>query len=253
MLIGSFNVNSINARLKNIVDYIEEYKLDIILLQELKTINENFPYEPFKKLGYNIVTNCQKSYNGVAILSKFKIESPNFNFYEDVQARFLEARILDYKVICIYVPNGNPLNTDKYYYKIHWLNEFYKYCEKLKKTNEKIIIGGDFNVIQSKNDCYDIENWLEDALYKIEVRKILRKILNLGFFDSFRLIHKNQKYYSYWDYQAGAWQKDNGIRIDLILLSSETADLLKNAGIHKDIRGKERPSDHAPVWIEISQ
>lgn len=251
MLLASFNVNSINARLKNILDYIEKYKLDIILLQELKSIYENFPHEQFKKLGYNVVTNCQKSYNGVAILSKFKIEMPTFNFYEDIQARFIEAKILDYKVICVYVPNGNPINTDKYHYKVQWLNKFYEYCKILKETNQKIIIGGDFNIIQSKNDCYDITSWLGDALYEIKIRKILKKILNLGFFDSFRLINKNQKNYSYWDYQAGAWQKDNGVRIDLILLSSETADLLKNAGIHKEVRGKERPSDHAPVWIEM--
>ncbi len=253
MLLASFNVNSINARLKNIVEYIEEYKPDIILFQEIKTTEDNFPFEPFKKLGYYVLSSCQKSYNGVAILSKFKIEKPIFNFYNDINARFLETKILDYKVICVYVPNGNPVNTDKYKYKIEWLNKFYDYCKDLKLSNEKIIIGGDFNIIQSSQDCYDLDNWRGDALYQIEIRKILRKILNLGYFDSFRLINKNKKHFSYWDYQAGAWQKDNGIRIDLILLSSETADLLVNSGIHRNVRGKEKPSDHAPVWIEINQ
>ena len=251
MYISSFNVNSINARTKNLLDYLDKYPMDIVLLQETKSVDENFPYHVFEDLGYYVHANCQKSYNGVAILSKFKIESPKLSFFKDDQARFLEVDILNYKVICVYVPNGNPINTEKYTYKLNWLENFYIYCNSLIKKNNKIIIGGDFNVIQTYQDCYNTEDWLDDALYNIEVRKKLRQILNLGFFDSFRLVNGKSKAYSFWDYQAGAWQKDNGIRIDLILLSSEVADKLKTAGIHKDVRGQNKPSDHTPVWINL--
>ena len=251
MFISSFNVNSINARINNLIDYLEKYPIDILLLQEIKSVEENFPFKTFKDLGYNIQTNCQKSYNGVAILSKFEIKSPKLSFFDDVQARFLEVDILDFKIICIYVPNGNPINTDKYKYKLNWLDNFYLYCKSLIETNKKIIIGGDFNIIQSNQDCYNEDDWTDDALFTIEVKKKLRKILHLGFYDSFRIKNNSIKAFSYWDYQAGAWQKDNGIRIDLLLLSSNVMDDLKNSGIHKNIRGQVRPSDHTPVWIEL--
>lgn len=251
MFISSFNVNSINARINNIINYLNEYPIDILLLQEIKSVEENFPYKTFEDLGYHIYTNCQKSYNGVAILSKFKMSNPKFNFFKDTQARFIEVDILDFKIICVYVPNGNPINTDKYTYKLEWLEHFYSYCKTLLKTNKKIIIGGDFNIIQSNLDCYNEDDWTNDALFRVEVKKKIRKILHLGFYDSFRVKNKKRIAFSYWDYQGGAWQKDNGIRIDLILLSSNAIDELKNVGIHKSIRGQEKPSDHTPVWIEL--
>ncbi len=251
MYISSFNVNSINARINNLVDYLNKHPIDVLLLQEIKSIKENFPYKTFENLGYNIHAHCQKSYNGVAILSKFEMTNPKFSFFDDTQARFLEVDILDYKIICVYIPNGNPINTDKYTYKLNWLENFYLYCKSLVKTNKKIIIGGDFNIIQSNLDCCNEDDWIDDALFRIEVKKKLRKILNLGFFDSFRAKNTSIKAFSYWDYQSGAWQKDNGIRIDLILVSSDVIDELKNSGIHKEVRGQTKPSDHTPVWIEL--
>ena len=251
MYISSFNVNSINARISNLVNYLNEHPIDILLLQEIKSIEDNFPYKTFDDLGYHIYTNCQKSYNGVAILSKFVMKNPKFNFFEDNQARFLEVDILDFKIICVYVPNGNPVNTDKYTYKLEWLEQFYTYCKSLSQTNKKVIIGGDFNIIQSNLDCYNADDWINDALFKIEVKKKLRKILHLGFYDSFRVKNNTNKAFSYWDYQGGAWQKDNGIRIDLILLTTNVIDELKNSGIHKEVRGQTKPSDHTPIWIEL--
>ena len=177
--------------------------------------------------------------------------NPKFSFFEDTQARFLEVDILDYKIICVYVPNGNPVNTEKYTYKLSWLENFYSYCKSLVKTNKKIIIGGDFNIIQSNLDCYNEDDWTDDALFTIEVKKKLRQILHLGFHDSFRAKNSSKKAFSYWDYQSGAWQKDNGIRIDLILLTSNVMDELKNSGIHKEVRGQTKPSDHTPLWIEL--
>ncbi len=251
MYISSFNVNSINARINNLIDYLNNHPIDVILLQEIKSVEENFPYKTFEDLGYNIYANCQKSYNGVAVLSKFEMTNPKFSFFEDTQARFLEVDILDYKIICVYVPNGNPVNTEKYTYKLNWLENFYSYCKSLIKTNKKIIIGGDFNIIQSNLDCYNMDDWTDDALFTIEVKKKLRQILHLGFHDSFRAKYSSKKAFSYWDYQSGAWQKDNGIRIDLILLTSNVIDELKNSGIHKEIRGQNKPSDHTPIWIEL--
>ena len=227
-----------------------------LYLKSKKTVTDwkaldGTPVEPLQFGSMSEVKEFQKSYNGVAILSKFEMVNPKFNFYEDTQARFLEVDILDYKIICIYVPNGNPISTEKYTYKLIWLENFYSYCKSLVKTNKKIIIGGDFNIIQSNLDCYNDDDWIDDALFTIEVKKKLRQILHLGFYDSFRAKNSSIKAFSYWDYQSGAWQRDNGIRIDLILLTSNVIDELKDTGIHKEVRGQTRPSDHTPVWIKL--
>ena len=255
-LISSFNVNSINARKEIVKNYLLEKKIDILLIQETKCQNENFPVTEFNDIGYNVLLNGQKAYNGVAIISRFPIKLNSQNLYIDhenhvEQARFLDANILDYNLICLYVPNGNPINTDKYNYKIEWLNKFYIYCKKLYNSNKKIIIAGDFNIIQKEIDCYDPLAWQGDALYTNEVKSILRKILNIGFVDSYRAKNPNIREYSFWDYQNGAWQKDHGIRIDLLLLSSECMDILEETGIHKNLRTKNRPSDHVPVWARF--
>ena len=252
MYISSFNVNSINARINNLIDYLNNHPIDVILLQEIKSVEENFPYKTFKDLGYNIYANCQKSYNGVAVLSKFEMTNPKFSFFEDTQARFLEVDILDYKIICIYVPNGNPVNTEKYTYKLNWLENFYSYCKSLVKTNKKIVIGGDFNIIQSNLDCYNEDDWTDDALFTIEVKKKLRQILHLGFHDSFRAKNSSKKGFSYWDYQSGAWQKDNGIRIDDLLLSPEAANNLIDCQVDRNPRSLVKPSDHTPIWCDLS-
>ena len=256
--IASFNVNSIKMRLQNVLEWLESSKTDIILMQETKTIDENFPYLDFKKKGFEVTFCGQKSYNGVAIASKFQIEeiSRNLPYYdeitvEDNQARFLHVKIKNMNVICIYLPNGNPAPGDKYEYKISWMRRLIKYTREIYEKNEAIILGGDFNVIQSEIDCYDLSKWTNDALYLEPTRKKMKELINIGFIDSFRLLHPNLKEYSFWDYQAGAWQKDNGIRIDFFLISPEIVDRLLNAGIDKKPRGKEKPSDHTPIWIEV--
>ena len=256
--IASFNVNSIKMRLQNVLEWLESSKTDIILMQETKTIDENFPYLDFKKKGFEVTFCGQKSYNGVAIASKFQIEeiSSKLPYYdeitvEDNQARFLHVKIKNMNVICIYLPNGNPAPGDKYEYKISWMRRLIKYTREIYEKNEPIILGGDFNVIQSEIDCYDLSKWTNDALYLEPTRKKMKELINIGFIDSFRLLHPNLKEYSFWDYQAGAWQKDNGIRIDFFLISPEIVDRLLNAGIDKKPRGKEKPSDHTPIWIEV--
>ena len=255
-LISSFNVNSINARKEIVINYLLENQIDILLIQETKCQNENFPLNEFNNIGYNVSFNGQKSYNGVAVISKFPIKVNSSNLFlnndnNDEQARFLDVKILDYNLICLYVPNGNPINSDKYSYKIDWLNELYIYCKKLYNSNEKIILAGDFNIIQKDIDCYDPIAWQGDALFTNEVKSILKKIINIGFVDSYRAKNPNVREYSFWDYQNGAWQKDNGIRIDLILLSAESMDVLEQTGIHKTLRNKNRPSDHVPIWISL--
>ena len=256
LFISSFNVNSIKVRLEIVKNYLIDNNIDILLLQETKCQNDNFPIEEFKQLGYEVVVNGQKSYNGVAIISKYPIDVIEKKFfkydseYED-QARFLDVKILDYRLICIYAPNGNPIGTLKYEYKLKWFNEFYSYCKKLYNTNEKVIIGGDFNIIQKEIDCYDTKAWENDALFTEEIKKTLKRILNIGYVDSYRIKNNDIKSYSFWDYQNGAWQKDHGIRIDLLLLSPETLDLLFDCGIDKNLRALQRPSDHTPIWIKL--
>ncbi len=254
--ISSFNVNSINVRLEIVKNYILENKIDVLFLQEIKCTNENFPFSEFQKLGYFVEVNGQKTYNGVAIISKIPIkliskELPNTKNYIDNQSRFLDVKILDYRMICIYVPNGNPINSEKYSYKLNWLKSFYDYCSKLIMSNEKIIIGGDFNIIQKDLDCYDPNLWIDDALFTEKVKKLLSQINHLGFLDSYRIQNPDEQVFSFWDYQSGSWQKDHGIRIDLFLLSAQVVDTLYRSGVHKKPRSLDRPSDHTPVWIEL--
>ena len=258
--IASFNVNSIKMRLTNVLDWLDESNTDILLMQETKSVDETFPKDEFKLKNYNILFSGQKSYNGVAIASKFKINeiTRTLPFYdqddiEDEQARFLHVKILNINIICLYLPNGNPAPGTKYDYKINWMERLIKYAKNIYDSNEPLVIGGDFNVIQNSIDCYDVSQWLDDALYLKKTRNLMKELINIGLLDSFRIKYPYKQEYSFWDYQAGAWQKDNGIRIDFLLISPEIVDLLLNAGIDKNIRGKTKPSDHTPVWIEIKK
>jgi len=256
--IASFNVNSIKMRLPNVINWIEKNEIDVILMQETKTLDENFPLKDFNDIGYEVIASGQKSYNGVAIASRFKINEINrfLPFYdqktiEDNQARFLHAKIEDINILCLYLPNGNPAPGPKYDYKINWMKRLIKYTEDIYSKNEPLILGGDFNVIQDDNDCYDVSKWHDDALYLQKTRRYMKKLVNIGLIDSYRLKYPDLKEYSFWDYQAGAWQKDNGIRIDFFLISPEIVDTLIDVGIDKAPRGQEKPSDHTPIWIEI--
>ena len=258
--ISTFNINSIKMRSTIVTNWLDESKTDILLMQETKSIDENFPFKEFEDKGFNVIFSGQKAYNGVAIASKFKIEeiSRNLPIYnddelKDDQARFLHVKILNINIICLYLPNGNPAPGLKFDYKINWMKRLIKYSREIYNNNEPLILGGDFNVIQNNNDCYDISKWLDDALYLEVTRKLMKEIINIGLLDSYRIKYPDSREYSFWDYQAGAWQKDNGIRIDFLLISPEIVDLLEDVGIDKNPRGLSKPSDHTPVWLTINK
>ena len=257
MKITSWNVNSVRARILNVKDYLKQSKPDILMMQEIKTEEKNFPFNDFESLGYNSYVFGQKSYNGVAILSKKKIKEVDNNFIKDdkKQSRIITANIINksitIKLINIYVPNGNPINTDKYQYKMNWLDAFIKKIKKCLSKNNKIIIGGDFNVIPEKNDVYDHTKYENDALFKLEIRKKFRELLNLGFADVYRYIYRNKQEYTFWDYFAGSWQKNFGMRIDHFLISNSLIENVKSININKKPRSKEKPSDHTPIELEI--
>jgi exodeoxyribonuclease-3 len=257
MKIASWNVNSVRARILNILDYINSEKPDILLLQEIKTENINFPSEEFKQIGYDSYVFGQKSYNGVAFLSKIKIENVNLSFIKDElkqsriitgDVQFKEKKI---KLINIYVPNGNPVNTEKYEYKKKWLGKFLKSVKKTLSSEKNIIISGDFNIIPDTIDVYDHGKFLDDALYKIEIRKYFRELINYGFKDIYRQLKKNKQEYTFWDYMAGSWPKNYGMRIDHFLVSDNLLEDIKTVNINQKPRGKSKPSDHTPIEIEI--
>ena len=257
MKIATWNVNSVRARIINILDYLEKSKPDILFLQEIKTENINFPSDEFKKIGYESFVFGQKSYNGVAFLSKIKIDKINLNFIEDdlKQSRIITGNIQikkkKIKIINIYVPNGNPINTEKYEYKKKWLDKFLMSVKKTLATEKNIIIAGDFNIIPDKNDVYDHNLYLNDALYKIEIRKYFRELINYGFSDVYRYLKKDKQEYTFWDYMAGSWPKNYGMRIDHFLLSNNLLEDVKTININAKQRGKTKPSDHTPIELEI--
>jgi exodeoxyribonuclease-3 len=258
MKIASWNVNSVRARILNVLDYLKKDKPDILFLQEIKTENINFPSEEFKQAGYMSFVYGQKSYNGVAFLSKIKIENINQDFIKDdlKQSRILtgDIKVKNKKIrlINIYVPNGNPIDTEKYIYKKKWLDKFLKSIKKILLTQKNIIISGDFNIIPDEIDVYDHNKFTNDALYKIEIRKCFRELINYGFKDVFRQLKKNKQEYTFWDYMAGSWPKNYGMRIDHFLVSDNLLDNVETININQKPRGKIKPSDHTPIELEIS-
>jgi exodeoxyribonuclease-3 len=257
MKIISWNVNSVRARVENILDYIKDSNPDILLLQEIKAQNESFPSDVFKKKGYHSYVFGQKSYNGVAFLSKSKIENINVDLIKDElkQSRIIVGEILIKKKITklvnIYVPNGNPVDTDKYEYKKNWLTSFTKAIKKELILNSNIIISGDFNVIPEEIDVYDSKRYENDALFRLEIRKKYRELLNLGFKDIYRYFNKSRQEYTFWDYFAGSWQKNFGMRIDHFLISNNLIENIKSITINKKPRSKTKPSDHTPIELDI--
>ena len=258
MLISSWNVNSVRARIENIKEYIKKFSPDIIMIQEIKTPNDTYPYDDIKSLKYENYVYGQKSYNGVAIISKKKLNNIQTDIFKDKnkQSRIIYAE-LKYKnkninLINIYTPNGNPVDTEKYDYKLYWLNNLIEKIKSLSKQNENIIIGGDFNIIPSAEDVHNPKNYENDALFRLEIRKKLRELINLGFHDAYRYIHPEKEGYTFWDYTSGAWQKNNGMRIDHFLVSSSLIDMVKDVKINKFPRGRQKPSDHTPIEIELA-
>ena len=258
MKISSWNVNSVRARIENIKDYLNKFSPNILLMQEIKTEEKNFPFNEFEDLGYHSYVFGQKSYNGVAIISKKKLENVSTDIIKDKlkQARTISAEFEFKKrkilVINIYTPNGNPVDTEKYDYKKKWLNDLTKVLKKLGQKNENIILSGDFNIIPAAEDVYNAKSFEDDALFRLEIRKKYREILNMGYVDSYRHKYPDTEGYTFWDYMRGAWQKNNGMRIDHFLLSNSLINILKNISINKTPRGKEKPSDHTPIEIELA-
>ena len=258
MKISSWNVNSVRARIINVIDYLKVSKPDILMMQEIKTEEKNFPFNDFENLGYSSHVFGQKSYNGVAFLSKVNIDKIDIKFIKDKnkQSRVIVGNIKNnsetIKLINIYVPNGNPIGTEKYEYKMMWYESFIKKIKKTLIDNKNIIIGGDFNVIPEEIDVYDHKKYENDALFKLEMRKKYRELINLGFKDSYRYLNKDKQEYTFWDYMNGSWKKNNGMRIDHFLISSSLLSNVKNVNINKEPRSKLKPSDHTPIELELN-
>ncbi|MFG1428458.1 exodeoxyribonuclease III [Roseixanthobacter glucoisosaccharinicivorans] len=258
MRIATWNVNSIRQRLDHAVRWLSEAQPDVVCLQEIKCQTEAFPREPFEALGYNVSVHGQKTFNGVAMLSKLPLEDVTHGLAgndEDVQARFIEAVISTkggaVRVCCIYLPNGNPVGTEKYPYKLNFMERLHAFAADRLALEEPLLLCGDFNVIPAEADAADPAAWVNDALFLPQTREAFRTLTHLGLVDAVRATSDSAKLYSFWDYQAGAFQRDLGIRIDHLLLSPQAADTLLAAGIDKHVRAWEKPSDHVPVWVDL--
>lgn len=252
--IASWNVNSIKSRLPHLLDWLKAAKPDVVCLQETKTVEENFPFFEIEAAGYTAAVVGQKAYNGVAILSSHPMEIVEKRLPGerlDDQARYIETRIEGVRVGTIYLPNGNPVDTDKFDYKLRWMDRLKCHAKALLKTEEPFVLAGDFNVIPTKQDVYDPEGWEKDALYDLRTREKFRTLTYLGLTDAFRALYPDTIAFTYWNYQGGAWQRDLGLRIDHMLLSPGAADRLAACEIDKGPRKKEKPSDHTPIWCKI--
>lgn len=251
--IATWNVNSVKARLANVLEWLKSASPDIALLQELKCTTENFPRLEIEDLGYNAAVLGQKSYNGVAILAKRPIEDVQEGLpdSDDDQARYIEGTVDGVRVASIYLPNGNPADTEKFPYKLAWMDRLRDRAAALLDTEMPVALGGDYNIIPEGEDCYDPAAWKGDALFRPESRGKFRAIEYLGYTEAFRALHSGRGHYTFWDYQAGAWQHDNGIRIDHFLLSAQAADRLEACEIDRTPRAKPKASDHTPVMVTL--
>ena len=257
MKIATFNINGIKARIEALTVWLQETQPDVALLQEIKSLDENFPREHFENMGYRVETHGQKSFNGVAILSKLPLEDITRGLPgddSDEQARWIEATVigkLPIRVCGLYLPNGNPAPGPKYDYKLDWMRRLKARAQQLINSEEPALMAGDYNIIAQPEDAATPQAWLLDALHLPQSRAAFRDIMNLGFTEAHKSLHPGPGHYSFWDYQAGSWQRNNGIRIDHFLLTPSCADLLLECEVDIAIRGRERPSDHVPVWVRL--
>jgi exodeoxyribonuclease-3 len=255
--IATWNVNSVNARVETVVSWFEEASPDVACLQEIKCVDEKFPSERFERLGYNVCVHGQKGYNGVALLSKAPLEDVRKGLPGDDgddHSRYLEAVVSGprpVRVASIYLPNGNPPASEKFAYKLGWVRRLSVHAKSLLALEEILVLAGDYNVIPEPRDADNPASWLGDALFQPESRQAFRSLKWLGLTDAFLAADGAPGAYTFWDYQAGAWQRDHGIRIDHLLLSPQAADVLGDVKIHRDVRGRDKPSDHVPVEAEL--
>ena len=258
MKIATFNINGIKARFEPLTDWLRDSTPDVAVLQEIKTVDEAFPREHFEDLGYRVETHGQKSFNGVAILSKLPLEDVTRGLpgdEGDEQARWIEATVIGetaVRVCGLYLPNGNPAPGPKFDYKLAWMERLKARAAELLAAEEPAVMCGDYNVIPQDEDVARPEAWREDALALPESRAAFRRILNLGFTEAFRAVDQTPGHYSFWDYQRRAFERNDGIRIDHHLLTPQAADLLTGCWIEAGVRGRDKPSDHTPVWIELA-
>jgi len=258
MKVTTWNINGVKARLESALAYLRQASPEVICLQEIKSITEAFPKEAFEDLGYQCAVHGQKGFNGVAILSKLPLEEVRTGLAgndEDEQSRFIEAIISVpsgiVKVASIYAPNGNPVATEKFPYKLDWLQRLHAHFRELLAEEIPFVMAGDYNIIPEPIDAKRPSAWTSDALFQPESRAAYRRMLSDGLTDAIRLCHPGPGVYTFWDYQAGAFQKDDGIRIDHLLLSPQATDRLRAAGVDRFTRGWEKPSDHVPAWVEL--
>jgi exodeoxyribonuclease-3 len=260
MKIATWNINGVKARLDGVLAWLKETAPDVACFQEIKSVDEGFPTQAFEDIGYNAAVHGQKGFNGVAILSKRPFDEVAVRGLpgddSDAHARYIEVVVARanggiVRVGNLYLPNGNPIGTDKFAYKLAWMKRLQARTHDLLALEEPFLLVGDYNVIPDPVDAKNPKSWTEDALFHPETRAAYRALLNLGMTDVVRTCHPDPGIYTFWDYQAGAWQKDHGIRIDHILASPEAADLIAGAGIDKFTRAWEKPSDHVPVWVEL--
>ncbi len=259
MRIATWNVNSIKQRIDHLTAWLTERQPDIVCLQETKCVDDAFPREPLEALGYNVAVHGQKAFNGVAILSKVRFDEVTPRLpgdAEDEHARFMEAVVSveggAVRIASIYLPNGNPIDTEKYPYKIKWMERLIRYAHERLELEEPFVLAGDFNVIPSAADARNPQAWQNDALFLPQTRAKFHALCNLGLSDAIRSASDADGVYTFWDYQAGAWQKNNGIRIDHLLMSPQATDRFVAAGIDKHVRAWEKPSDHVPVWADLA-
>ncbi len=260
MRIATWNINGVRARIENLVAWLRDFSPDVLCLQEIKSADEAFPADALDELGYNLAVHGQKGFNGVAILSKRPLGDIRRGLPgddSDDHARYIEAAVTSdsgvVRVASIYLPNGNPVDSDKFPYKLAWMDRLNRHATELLALEEPLVLAGDYNVIPEPEDARFPENWVKDALFQPESRGAFRALGNLGLTDAIRACHVDGGLYTFWDYQGGAWQKDNGIRIDHLMLSPQAADRLVRSGVEKAVRSWEKPSDHVPVWVELER
>jgi exodeoxyribonuclease-3 len=255
MKIVTYNINGIGARLQNLLKWLNQTSPDVVCLQELKSPQEKFPADAIRDAGYQVIWHGQKSWNGVAILSKgptpVELRRVLPGDADDVNSRYIEATLDDVLLACLYLPNGNPAPGPKFDYKLSWMERLIKHGAELIRSDRPVVLAGDFNVIPTPKDVYKPERWVEDALFRVETREAFGRLMSQGWTDAIRALHPDETIYTFWDFFRDAYGRNAGLRIDHLLLNPAAAARLKGAGVERDVRGWEKPSDHAPTWIEL--